>query len=772
MREKFLGKPIEPYTDVTLNTLYCDDGLVTIDRTIVEVLLAGLRAMEGTSKCDSSQLPVVTQVEMVSDSPGALPSMFIDPTVPGQGALPGIGPAEWAIYQQQDDTIGPVLRLVKEGRKPGRAQLTEYPRDTKLLLRQWDKLVIRDSLLYRSIKDPISDKDRLQLVLPTQQRTEVLCGLHDDIGHPSAERTLDLVRSRFYWPMMKVTVEEKCHTCERCVRRKARAQSAAPLVSIVTTRPMELMCMDFLKIEPDSRDTRNVLVITDHFTRYALAIPTRDQKATTVAKALWENVFAHYGFPERLHSDQGRDFESRVIRELCSLLEIKKSRTTPYHPQGNGQCERFNQTLLGLLGTLEDEKKENWRSHVAPLVHAYNCTRSEATGLSPYLLMFGREPHLPIDLRMGVAPVSEGPMSHQRYAEKLKIRLQKAHQLASERIGKRASGNERRYNAKVRESVIQPGDRVLVRNVRVRGGQKLANRWEDEVYVIVRRLGDTMPVYEVRVESGKGPNRVLHRNMLLPCRFSSPQVITEPLPSKKATPPQTRQSKNMTGPPPDSDSDDESIHYIADFSPSVPREHELDLAPTPLRAESPEVLHEQEELSSDEHDGGEDLPMDAIMQPSPLHTADEEELPGPMVLPPLDPMHIGPPVMDIADFSPPPPEILLPPVVPPLPEVIPPHEVIPPPEVPLPPEVSPVIQPVDPDQLPPHRESTRRRRQVTPLSYDELGNQAAWSVPQLVVEKSTHGIPNTNAVMGMMQQQMMLAQQSAQTLQWFMTNHL
>ena len=105
--------------------------------------------------------------------------------------------------------------------------------------------------------------------------------------------------------------------------------TAAPLVSIVTSRPMELLCMYFLKIEPDSRDTRNVLVITDHFTRYAYAIPTRDQKATNVAKVLWENVFVHYGFPERLHSDQGRDFESRVIKELCSLLGIQKE---PYKP--------------------------------------------------------------------------------------------------------------------------------------------------------------------------------------------------------------------------------------------------------------------------------------------------------------------------------------------------------------------------------------------------------------------------------------------------------
>ncbi|KAJ8046791.1 hypothetical protein HOLleu_05579 [Holothuria leucospilota] len=230
---------------------------------------------------------------------------------------------------------------------------------------------------------------------------------------------------------MQEYVENKCRGCEPCVKRKARAVAAAPLVSIETSRPMELLCMDFLKLEPDSCDTRNVLVITDHFTRYAFAIPTRDQKATTVAKALWEQVFIHYGFPERLHSDQGRDFESRVIQELCKTLGIRKSRTTPYHPQGNGQCERFNQTLTNMLGTLEQEKKENWHAHVVPLVHAYNCTKNDSTGTSPYVLMFGREPLLPTDLRLGLAPDSEGPTSHRGYVQRLKERLQKAHHLAA-----------------------------------------------------------------------------------------------------------------------------------------------------------------------------------------------------------------------------------------------------------------------------------------------------------------------------------------------------
>lgn len=171
----------------------------------------------------------------------------------------------------------------------------------------------------------------------------MLTCLHDDMGHLGIERTLDLLRSRFYWPRMANAVERKIRTCERCVRRKSTVQKAAPLVNIQTSRPLELVCMDFLSVEPDSSNTKDILVITDHFTKYAFAIPTRNQKAQTVARCLWDQFLVHYGFPEKLHSDQ--DFESNTIRELCKIPGIRNVRTTPYHPRGN-PVERFNRTLL------------------------------------------------------------------------------------------------------------------------------------------------------------------------------------------------------------------------------------------------------------------------------------------------------------------------------------------------------------------------------------------------------------------------------------------
>lgn len=134
------------------------------------------------------------------------------------------------------------------------------------------------------------------------------------------ERTLDLVRARFYWPKMASDIEHKIRTCDRCMWRKALPEKAAPLVNILTNRPLQLVCMDSLTIEPDRSNTKDVLVIIDNFTKYALAIPTSNQKAKTVEKCLWEQFICHWGYPERLNSVRGSYSESHLIKELCDIL--------------------------------------------------------------------------------------------------------------------------------------------------------------------------------------------------------------------------------------------------------------------------------------------------------------------------------------------------------------------------------------------------------------------------------------------------------------------
>ena len=208
---------------------------------------------------------------------------------------------------------------------------------------------------------------------------------------------MHILRDRFYWPRMSADLNAWVNACDRCLKRKSPTNNRAPLVSITTQQPLELVTMDFLTLEMSKGGFQNILVITDHFTKYAVDVPTKYQTAKTTADALFYNFIVHYGLPLRLHSDHGANFESKIIHELCQMSGISKSRTTPYHPSGNGLTERMNRTLLDMLGTLDPSQKQDWKSEVAPLVHAYNCTRHETTGHAPYLLMFGRMPRLAID---------------------------------------------------------------------------------------------------------------------------------------------------------------------------------------------------------------------------------------------------------------------------------------------------------------------------------------------------------------------------------------
>ena len=117
-----------------------------------------------------------------------------------------------------------------------------------------------------------------------------------------------------------------------------------------------------------------MLVITDAYTKLCKAIPTRNQLSVTVAKLLMNEWIFCYGAPERIHTDQGRNFQAEMVKELCVLFGIEKSRTSPYHPEGNGQCERMNRSLMNLLRVLGKEDKSKWPSHLSKVIHAYNCT--------------------------------------------------------------------------------------------------------------------------------------------------------------------------------------------------------------------------------------------------------------------------------------------------------------------------------------------------------------------------------------------------------------
>ncbi|XP_046559933.1 uncharacterized protein LOC124268954 [Haliotis rubra] len=265
-----------------------------------------------------------------------------------------------------------------------------------------------------------------------------------------------------------------------------------------------------------------------HGVLYAQAYPCKNTSAKTTADIFFNNFVSHYGLPKRIHSDKGANFVGNLMTELCKLLRIDKSSTTPYHPMGNGMCERFNRTLLNMLGTLDPESKKDWKTQVAPLVHAYNCTRHESTKHSPYFLMFGRHPRLPIDLAFGldIEPGNTGSML--KYTESLKKRLQQAYELATEKAKTSQKKQKVNYDQRARAAILDIGDRVLVKIVAFEGRHKIADGWENDVYVVIDQPNTSVPVYLVGKENGEGRRKTLHRNLLLPIGSLQGQDISGP----------------------------------------------------------------------------------------------------------------------------------------------------------------------------------------------------------------------------------------------------
>ena len=474
--------------------------------------------------------------------------------------------------QVDDPVTGKVYEFVQGKARPTASQTAEESPDVILLLHEWFKLYIdKEGVLRRK------NGDQHQIVLPRKYHRTVLIELHDNMAHLGSERVLLLARDRFYWPRMQRDVEHYVRNICRCVKQKPpRLKTRAPLQPIVTTSPFELVSIDFVHLEKLSGGYEYILVIIDHFTRYAQAYPTRNKAAKTVAEKLYNDYILRFGFPAKIHHDQGGEFENKLLNNLENLCGVGHCRTTPYHPQGNGQVERFNRTLLNMLRTLPEKEKSRWKDHVNKVVHAYNCTHNDTTGFSPFFQLFGRQPRLPIDLIFK----SKTPSTKQEYPQFVKQwedAMREAYQRAGRKINERGVRAKKTYDRWVRSSVLEPEDRVLVRNISECGGPgKLRSFSEDDIHVVIKRKGPESPVYEIKPERGeRRKNRVLHRNLLLPCDYLPPNE-DKPAPDKPAPEgPTTTIPRPPQPPKPNTSHTDETSSNEEDaeavvISPSLP----------------------------------------------------------------------------------------------------------------------------------------------------------------------------------------------------------
>ena len=253
-------------------------------------------------------------------------------------------PGNMGHHQLDDDQIQPVYLAVQNGYQPPLDVTKSWSRESHLLLQQWESLRIKNGILWRR---RLGGKETdLQLVLPTEFQADVLRSLHEGAtsAHLGEEKMLQQLKERFYWPGCTNAVKDYCATCAICCTRKSAApKRRAGLQTIQAGYPLQVVCVDIMGPLPETdQGSKYVLVAVDYFTRWVEAYGIPNQEAMTVARKLVDEMFCRFSPPEQLHSDQDRQFESALVKEICNILGVKKTHTTPYHPQGNGMVELIN----------------------------------------------------------------------------------------------------------------------------------------------------------------------------------------------------------------------------------------------------------------------------------------------------------------------------------------------------------------------------------------------------------------------------------------------
>ena len=264
--------------------------------------------------------------------------------------------------QREDARLKTVIDL-KSSRMP-KPPLFVWRHDSilKALWHCWDSLHIVDGMLVKS-DNPEKLLPEYSFVIPSQLVLSVLQGIHSSpfAGHLGLKKTLLRTKNRFFWPMMKKDIFHFVRSCPDCAQSKLdSSRNTAPLQPIQVSEPFVFWAMDYMGPLPETpRGNKHLLVVMDHFTKWCEIFPTPDQKARTVAQTLVSSLFGRFGPPHIIHSDQGRNFESHLMHEVCQIMGTHKSRTTAYHPQCDGLVERQNRTIQEMLSAFVSQHQDD-----------------------------------------------------------------------------------------------------------------------------------------------------------------------------------------------------------------------------------------------------------------------------------------------------------------------------------------------------------------------------------------------------------------------------
>ena len=408
--------------------------------------------------------------------------------------------------QQNDDKISKILDKIRE---KGKGSLNNYILENQILFS------------FKKQTKQYEPQYKKRLVIPEILIPSVLELCHDGIagGHLGENKTWKKVTTRYYWENMRKDTQNWVQSCLKCASKKKPPPHREKLHSLPQpNRPFERIGIDFIGPLPDTENGfKHLLVITDYCTRWAEVFPTKDQKASTVAKILIDEIICRYSAPRELLSDQGKNFLSQIISEICKYFVINKINTTSYHPQTNGLTERFNGTLCKMLSNYVNEKQTNWDIYLPIVLFAYRTSEQKSTKESPFKLLFAHEARLPADFDKWYTQNDMLIDINQAWRD-AKFNIEKA-QLENERVY-----NKKYENVRNKASEIKVGDMVRLENPVTKIGRKKKLRsdlWKGPFKVTnLNELGN------VQLQLGEKINW-FHKNRVKPAEAARRTYVTK-----------------------------------------------------------------------------------------------------------------------------------------------------------------------------------------------------------------------------------------------------
>jgi len=279
---------------------------------------------------------------------------------------------------------------------------------------------------------------------------------------------------------------------------------------------MDIVAVDILSGLPETPDGyKYVLVISDYFTKFSRAFALKDAEASTCMRVMYDQFFALFGLPRKLHSDQGKNFEGKLFKELCQLAGVDKSHTTAFHPQCDGQVERLNRTLLQMLRTTIEDDPASWPQRLPTLMAAYRMSEHAVTGVTPNMAMLGREVRLPATL---IARPPEEPVNITvPFVRDLRDVMRNAHQKVRAKTQAIARTQKRYYDERTTGNTFEEGQLVWLfwpRPPHRQRFKKLAKMWTGPWRIL--RFTSSVTVLLQHVDNGS--KQRVHVDRLMACK--------------------------------------------------------------------------------------------------------------------------------------------------------------------------------------------------------------------------------------------------------------